>query len=109
VIKHRPGPRQSVASAGLGADGEIVTESADTNTARGIIFPCYHGIVPRVRLRVNINDRSYTALRAVGRKTRRAQETVYSFRLLRAGFELFRACATRLGYLDAQNRWQDGE
>jgi len=32
-------------------------------------------------------------LRAVGRKTRRAQETVYSFRLLRAGFEPFRACA----------------
>jgi hypothetical protein len=34
----------------------------------------------------------------VGRKTRRAQDSVYSFRLLRAGFEPFRVCAnpTRL-------------
>jgi hypothetical protein len=60
-------------------------------------------------MRVNLSDRSYTALRAVGRKTRRARETVYSFRLIRAGFEPFRACATPLGYLDAQNRWQHGE
>src|SRR6202043_2119342 len=30
---------------------------------------------------------------AVGRKTRRAQEAVYPFRFLRAGFEPFRACA----------------
>jgi len=47
--------------------------------------------------------------RLVGRKTRRAQETVSSVRLLRAGFEPFRACANPLGYRDAQNRWQDGE
>ena len=51
-------------------------------------------------MRVDISDRSYTALRAVGRKTRRAQETVYSFKLLRAGFEPFRACATPTGYID---------
>ena len=35
-------------------------------------------------------------LRAVGRKTRRAQETVYSFRLFRAGFEPFRGRTTSM-------------
>jgi hypothetical protein len=60
------------------------------------------GLIPQPRMRVNISDSVVLRPWAVGRKTRRAQDSVYSFKLLRAGFEPFRAWATRRGYIDAR-------
>ena len=55
-------------------------------------------------MRVNISDRSCTTLGAVGRKTRRTQDSVYSFRLIRAGFEPFRACGNPTRLYGCANR-----
>jgi hypothetical protein len=49
-------------------------------------------------------DRSYTAQGAVGRKTRRAQDSVYSLRLLRVGFEPLRAYANPTRFYRCANR-----